>query len=314
MKKLVTIGEILVEIMAVEPGEGFRQPIPLVGPFASGAPAIFIDQAARLGQPCAIVSCVGNDDFGRMCVDRLRRDGVDVSGIGLDRERPTGSAFVRYRPDGARDFVFNIRHSACSSTTATTEVEALLESADHLHVMGTSLFSDAMVQLTMSAISRIRTNGGTISFDPNLRREMIDLPGLREALDFVCAEADLLMPSGSELFLLANAGTEAAAVHQLLGRRAKAVVLKRGLDGASYFDADGEISAPAHRVDEVDPTGAGDCFGATFVCCWLRNMPPKQALAYANASGALAVRKRGPMEGTSSLAEIAAFIGEGAHS
>ena len=38
MKKVVTIGEILVEIMATEPGDGFLAPIPLVGPFPSGAP------------------------------------------------------------------------------------------------------------------------------------------------------------------------------------------------------------------------------------------------------------------------------------
>jgi hypothetical protein len=52
MKKIVTIGEILVEIMATHPGSGFRTAIPLVGPFPSGAPAIFIDQAGKLGQPC----------------------------------------------------------------------------------------------------------------------------------------------------------------------------------------------------------------------------------------------------------------------
>ena len=37
------IGEILVEIMAKSIGNGFREPIDLIGPFASGAPAIFID-------------------------------------------------------------------------------------------------------------------------------------------------------------------------------------------------------------------------------------------------------------------------------
>ncbi len=31
---------------------------------------------------------------------------VDVSGIGIDSDRPTGSAFVEYRADGSRDFVF----------------------------------------------------------------------------------------------------------------------------------------------------------------------------------------------------------------
>jgi hypothetical protein len=33
MKKIITIGEIVVEIMALETGTGFKQPIPLIGPF-----------------------------------------------------------------------------------------------------------------------------------------------------------------------------------------------------------------------------------------------------------------------------------------
>ena len=100
MKKVITIGEILVEIMATEVGDGFLEPIPLVGPFPSGAPAIFIDQVAKLGQPCGMIGCVGDDDFGRLNVERLRRDGADVSAIAVDPDRPTGSAFVRYRADG----------------------------------------------------------------------------------------------------------------------------------------------------------------------------------------------------------------------
>ena len=35
----------VVEIMAVEPGHGFREAISLLGPFASGAPAIFTSAA-----------------------------------------------------------------------------------------------------------------------------------------------------------------------------------------------------------------------------------------------------------------------------
>jgi tagatose kinase len=80
LKKILAIGEILVEIVALEKGDGFRAPMNLVGPFPSGAPAIFIDQAAKLGHPCALISTVGDDDFGRLNIDRLRADGVDVSG------------------------------------------------------------------------------------------------------------------------------------------------------------------------------------------------------------------------------------------
>ena len=116
-KKVLTVGEILVEIVATTKGDGFREPQPLVGPFPSGAPAIFIDQIGRLGTPAAIISRVGDDDFGRLNLDRLTADGVDVSGIEVAKGEATGSAFVRYRPDGSRASVYNIAHSATGKLT-----------------------------------------------------------------------------------------------------------------------------------------------------------------------------------------------------
>jgi sugar/nucleoside kinase (ribokinase family) len=308
MKKVATLGEILVEIMATQRGEGFRTPLPLIGPFASGAPAIFIDQAARLGQPCGMVGCVGNDDFGRVNLDRLAQDGVDISGIAIDPEAATGSAFVRYRHDGRRDFVFNIKHSASGRITLDGAAKTLIAGSDHLHVMGTALFSPSLVAATTEAIAIIKGKGGTISFDPNVRQEMLDLPGLRAALQAVFAQCDLFLPSGPELFLFCDASTEDAAIAESLRRGVRAVVVKRGAEGASYFDATLSLHQPAFAVEEVDPTGAGDCFGATFVSCWLRGMTPADALRYAAASGALAVTRQGPMEGTSSMAELDAFI------
>ena len=308
MKKIVTLGEILVEIMATERGHGFREPLQLVGPFPSGAPAIFIDQAAKLGQPCGMVGCIGNDDFGRVNIDRLRHDGVDVSAIAIDSEAATGSAFVRYRPDGQRDFVFNIKHSAAGRVTLDAAARALVAGSDHLHVMGTALFAPSLVAATTEAAGIIKAKGGTLSFDPNIRQEMLALPGLRAALDAFFAQCDLFMPSGPELSVFADAASEDEAVAKILGRGIRSVVVKRGAEGASYFDASTSLQQPPFVVEEVDPTGAGDCFGATFVSCWLRGMPPKSALAYAAASGALAVTRQGPMEGTATMAELDAFM------
>jgi len=310
MKKIVTIGEILVEIMATDRGNGFTRPIHLVGPFPSGAPAIFIDQAARFGQPAGMIGCVGNDDFGQINVERLERDGVDTSAIAVDPEAATGSAFVRYREDGARDFVFNIKHSASGRLGIDDAAAHLLAGSDHLHVMGTSLFSPHVVDAVLQAITLIKTRGGTVSFDPNVRPEMLNLPGLRPALESIFRQCDLFLPSGSELFLFTPSRDEHAAIAEILASGVKAVVVKKGSAGASYHDRNGAISQPAFKVEEIDPTGAGDCFGATFVSCWLRGMPPVDALRYAAASGARAVEKQGPMEGASTLAELDAFIAE----
>jgi sugar/nucleoside kinase (ribokinase family) len=308
MKSILTIGEILVEIMATDKGGGFLEPINLVGPFPSGAPAIFIDQAAKFGQPAAIIGCVGNDDFGRVNLDRLRRDGVNVEGVRIDPEIATGSAFVRYRPDGSRAFVYNIKHSASGDIVLDEAARAVLDRSDHLHVMGTALFSPSIVDVVLRAAEAIKERGGTISFDPNLRPEMLNLPGLREACETLFRRCDLFLPSGVELYLFTKAKEEKATVDEILAQGIKAIVHKRGAEGASYFDSATRLTQPGFEVEELDPTGAGDCFGATFVSCWLRGMAPARCLAYAAASGALAVTRQGPMEGAASQADLDTFL------
>ncbi len=310
MKKIVVIGEILVEIMADARGRGFLETMALTGPFPSGAPAIFADQAARLGQPCAIVSAVGNDDFGRLNLDRLRADGVDVSAIRIDDDRPTGSAFVRYRPDGSRDFVFNIRHSACGRIDVSDAVRAALDGADHLHVMGSSLSGGDIIALNIETAAAVKSRGGTVSFDPNSRKEILKSPVVREAMRKVLLATDLYLPSGDELALLTNADSERGAVAELLDLGVEAIVHKNGSEGARYYDAARDIRGPAIAVDEIDPTGAGDCFGATFTSLWLRGAAVEDALALASASGALSVAKRGPMEGVSDMPAQRRFLSD----
>jgi D-tagatose-1,6-bisphosphate aldolase subunit GatZ/KbaZ len=305
---IVTIGEILVEIMATEPGHGFREPISLLGPYPSGAPAIFIDQVGKLGFPCGIVSCVGGDDFARVNLERLSADGVDVSAVEIDPNHATGSAFVRYRPDGERDFVFNIRHSACGQTRLTEAAHALLRRSSHLHVMGSALASERIIAETKAAIGIIKGQGGTVSFDPNIRKESLGAPGMREGLAHMLAQCDIYLPSGSELTLLTESKSEGGAIAEILGLGVSAIVVKRGAEGASYHDGRENRRQPAFTVAEVDPTGAGDCFGATFITCRLQGRSVSECLRYAAASGALAVTRRGPMEGTASFAELDAFI------
>jgi sugar/nucleoside kinase (ribokinase family) len=81
-------------------------------------------------------------------------------------------------------------------------------------------------------------------------------------------------------------------------------VIKRGSQGCTYYDRTSRLDVAAFPVHEVDPTGAGDCFGATYVTCREQGMPVEQSLRYACASGALAVTRKGPMEGTAGFAEL----------
>ncbi|KXU37732.1 sugar kinase [Cephaloticoccus primus] len=306
--KVVTIGEIVVEILATSRGAGFLEPLELLGPFPSGAPAIFIDQLVRQGQSGAIISCVGDDDFGRLNLQRLQRDTVDISGVRVHASAATGSAFVRYREDGSRDFVYNIRHSANQYIELNAEAESIIKEAAHLHVMGSSLFSGGVIDLIDHALGDIKIRGGTVSFDPNIRKEMLGSDELRSAMERVLEQTDLFMPSGEELFLFSSQVEEAAALQDILDRGVEAIVLKQARAGSRYISRGGDISVPGFDVEELDPTGAGDCFAGTFVARWLQGQAPERCLLAANAAGALAVTRRGPMEGASTAAEVDHFI------
>jgi hypothetical protein len=305
---LITVGEILVEIMATTVGNGFREPQNLVGPFPSGAPAIFIDQAARLGAPCAIIGAVGDDDFGRVNLDRLSADGVDISAIAVHPDIATGSAFVRYRADGSRDFVFNVRHSASGRIALTPEAKRIIAGARQIHVMGSSLTIPAVRTIVEYAVTTIKAAGGLVSFDPNIRKEMMSDAMLTSALRQILAVTDLFLPSGEEILLFADASDEQEAARRLISQGVKEIALKRGAAGAQVVTSAGVVTRAAFTVVELDPTGAGDCFGATYAVCRGKGMSTEQSLAYANAAGGRAVTVKGPMEGASTFADLDAFI------
>ncbi|MDR3375490.1 MAG: sugar kinase [Ancalomicrobiaceae bacterium] len=306
----ITIGEILVEIMAEEPGDGFLQPLALIGPYPSGAPAIFIDQVAKMGGAAGIIAAVGRDDFGEVNVRRLARDGVDTSAISRSASLPTGTAFVRYRPDGGRDFVFNIAHSAAGDLAMTDPVRALIERAGHLHVMGTALSIPRAWPILTAALDTVKRRGGSVSFDPNLRKELMSAE-ITERFATVLAATDLFLPSEAEIFLAGEAADVDTAAAALIARGVAEVVVKRGARGATRYASGSTLECPAFGVTEIDPTGAGDCFGASYVTARRLGHGPEAALRLAAAAGARNVTLRGPMEGTSTLAELHELMSSG---
>lgn len=307
---ICTMGELLVEFLSKNYNQSFTQPGQFFGPYPSGAPAIFAAQVAKLGFKSMLFGCVGNDDFGRLTTQRLRQEGVATEGISIIDTAPTGTAFVSYRSQVDRDFIFNIPHSACGHFTSRHINTTLLKQCQHLHIMGSSLFSFRIIEAMHNAIKIIKDNNGTISFDPNIRKEMITIPEMEQAFDYILECTDIFLPSENEVshFARTKNQSELSIVYDLLESGIKHVVIKRAQNGASHYQKiNGHIhtrNVSGMSVPIVDPTGAGDCFGATFVSLFLAGYSIETALAYANASGAIAVSTKGPMEGLSTLAQV----------
>ena len=306
MPRLLCIGEILVEMVAETVDQSLVEPGTWIGPFPSGAPAILADEAALCGAAVSLVGTVGADEFGEACLARLRASGVGLDRVRVDEHGTTGVAFVRYSAAGSRSFIFHLAESA-SGRFRLDDLEAGLRGVDSVHVMGSSAFSPDAVDSLTEVVDGAVDRGVRVSFDPNLRPEMLTRPEYVAALRRILGRAWLVLASEGELQALVGDGTDARCAARLLAGGAEMVVVKRGATGASLFRREyDEVRVPGLAVDEVDPTGAGDCFGGTFLALHLGGMDPAEALRYANVAGAMAVTRRGPMSGNRTFAELQA--------
>lgn len=308
--RIAAIGELLVEFVAEEEGTSHRRAARYAGPFPSGAPAIFIDQAARMGVASLMVGAVGADAFGSVVTDRLQADGVGLEFVERRPDLPTGIAFVGYDGRGGRGFLFTIASSAAPLVPhgAALAQDLLDRGVDVIHVAGSSLGHPLMRERVLATVELMLVGGARLSFDPNLRKELTAEPQAMAAIRHLARRAAFLLPSEADARVLWPGQTFEAFAAEAVATGAQAVALKRGAAGALAMDGSGRATVAGHEVVEVDPTGAGDCFSATFVARLLQRAPLAEALAWANAAGALAVQRLGPMEGNSTEAQIRAVL------
>lgn len=303
---IATVGEILVEFVSHKKNCSLRKICDYSGPYPSGAPAIFLDQAARMGAATEMFGGIGDDGFGHCVLERLNADGVGTRGITINTDLSTGVAFVSYYDDGNRDFIFHLTNTASDHFTVPS---GLLDPSDtFLHVSAASLGNAAMRDIIMDTVRTVDDAGGKISCDPNARPELMRDAAARNALNEVMERSTCLMPSTSDLEFLLPDLTEDAAINHLLNSNAEVIVIKRGAGGATVVGNGKRYDFEGHIVTEVDPTGAGDCFGGTFIGLLAQGVSLRDAGEQANAAGALAVTRRGPMEGNSTPDDIATFL------
>ena len=297
MPDIIAVGEILVEIMASRRGQSFLETGTLLGPYPSGAPAITADQAALAGASCAMIASVGDDDFGRLNLMRLQNDGLDISGIKIKPGYATGAAFVAYDNDGGRQFIYHFERSAAGALSAEDVSETLISRYKYLHICGCSLCAGAALRdAVLKAVRGAEKNGVKISFDPNLRPELLSGDAINEAFTEIISKTSILLTGRSELGILFPGRSDNDVLSLLRGSDG-VLVIKDGKNGAKIASNSGVETVRGFSVNEVDPTGAGDCFNGAFLARLCKGDALRDAALYANAAGALSVTKQGPMSG-----------------
>ncbi len=307
---VLVAGETLIDFLPVRAGpltdvSGFeRRP--------GGAPANVAVGLATLGEPPSFWTRVGADPFGQYLARILTDHGLDDRFVVTDPAAKTTLAFVTHDEGGDRSFTFYRDGTADTRLEPGRIDDATLAECEWVHVGGVTLAAGRSRTATLDLLERAAGAGCTVSFDPNVRREL--WPD-EETLVSVCREAlasvDVCKATMAELQALGVRGEDPLAVaREALALGPHTCFVTRGSDGA-VVAADERAPWPdvpadrsrtpvtaavdGYEVAVVDTTGAGDAFVAGVITALRESNSLTETLSFGCAVAAAATTDAGAM-------------------
>jgi len=274
MSSIVVLGSVNLDIVATVarlPRAGETITGAALSRYPGGKGANQALAARRLGADVSLVAQVGNDAEANIALSLLREGGVDLSGVETSTVHPTGTALIAVAASGENQIIV-----APGANAALRGVQ--LPAADAL-----------ICQLEVPAESVVHAVAQFEGF------VCVNLAPSKEIDDAVLRQSDLVIVNE----------TEAEWYGDKLDVCTGWVARSLGASGAELWKA-GElvVRCDAPRVTAVDTTAAGDTFVAALTVALIENQAPRQALEFACAAGAAAVRSAGAQPSLPSRDEV----------
>lgn len=290
--RVVVVGSANMDLVGLAP----RLPLPgetvlgddfVMTPGGKGANQAIA--AARAGAACTFLGAIGSDAFGVTIKARL-----NASGVGTEHLR------VSYGASGVAVIMVDRagENSIMVSPGANNSFAGLSAAETAVIAGGDVLLCQLEIPVeTVTAAARAAHEGGT--------RVILNAAPARELPPELLAAVDLLVVNEGEAQAIAGTSEpELAALVALVPR----VVLTLGGAGSRYADREGrEEHIPAFKVKVADTTAAGDAFTAALAVAWGEGRDIADAVRWANAAGAVCVRRVGASNALPSRDEIDAL-------
>ena len=306
---VVTFGEPMAMFYANETG-----PLAEVFSFSkalAGAESNVATGLSRLEHPTGYVTKLGQDNFGEFIVQALTKEQIDTASVTFTKEHSTGMLIKSKVLSGDPKVEYFRKNSAASKLSLSDFNESYFASAGHLHVTSiSSALSKSCHEFSIHAMEFMKSQGKTVSLDPNLRPTLWpNTETMVHTINDLATRCDWFLPGLSEGKILTGLDTPEEIAAYYLERGVSLVVIKLGPEGAYYKSLDQEGYVQGFRVEEVvDTVGAGDGFAVGVISAMLEKLPVQEAVKRGNAIGALAVMSPGDMDGLPTRQGLAAFM------
>ena len=264
--------------------------------------------AARQGAKVGYITHVGADTFGNSFMSLWADEGVDTSTVKQVADAHTGIYFVTHGKNG-HEFSYFRAGSASSMMTADDLPVAALQKAKLLHVSGISqAISDNAADAVFAAIDVVRSAGGRVSYDTNLRLKLWPIDRARAITHAAMARCDIALPGLDDAEQLTGLSDPEAIADFYLDLGASIVALTLGAQGTLVATPDERRRIQGRQVTAVDATAAGDTFDGAFLARLTDGDDPFDAARYANAAAALSTQGYGAVAPMPKRNEVLAFL------
>ena len=250
------------------------------------------------GAKTLFISCIGDDDIS-LSVKRVFEN-VDmavphvhsIEGVG------TGSACIFVNSSGENCIGIASGANAYVTPELVEENQRLIDDA-RIVLCQLEIPMETVVKLA----DMCRSAGTTFVLNPAPAQALSD---------DLLKNIDILTPNEIELAQISGMGTDSmasieSAARSLCEKGVGIVIATLGSNGCLIVDKDHAVQVPAHNVNAIDTTAAGDVFNGVLVAGLALGKPLVDAVRVASTASAIAVTRKGAISSIPSRQEVDEF-------
>ncbi len=247
-QRALVIGEALMDIVERD-GK-------ILGEHVGGSPLNVAVGLARLGRGVDFLTHIGDDERGRRITEYVKTSGAELVSGSVTADR-TPTALAMLDESGTAQYVFDIDWQLAGTPEVAPPLVA------HTGSIATVLEPGCRAAAALLDAYRL---SATISFDPNVRRAVIeDAAQARSRIDRLVEMCDVVRASDEDLRWVDPKRTPEQVAQTWLGLGPAIVAVTMGERGAFAVCEAGVARVQARPVDVVDTVGAGDAFMAGLI-------------------------------------------------
>ncbi len=250
---------------------------------------------AALGAKVALISVIGDDEPGRILLDKLEAAGIDCDGVVVSSERTTTTKMrvLAGQVHSTRQQVIRIDYDSVPALATDVREQLNVRLREEIEKADAVIISDynyGVVDALMAAMARDAANQRGIPVFIDSRFRLSEFPRFTSATP---NEDEIAQLSGKPLTNDLELEAVGAKLREQLEYRS--LLVTRGSRGMVLFEADTKplhIEAVGSR-QPLDVTGAGDTVIATYALAIASGASFADAARLANFAGGIVVMKRG---------------------